>query len=121
MKKTILTLSLIAFSQLSFAQFVSGAQALHTLECTSVNTPILGIQVRLGVITQALAPQASVRSIFLSTKPVVPNAKETKVVLNQKNQNAYHATFAAKGVKVLLDKSTFEATLNLGQVEYSCK
>lgn len=121
MKKTILTLSLIAVSQLSLAANIPGAPVAHSLRCMSKIIPTVGVQVGLKVTTQALAPQYNVRGISLLSKPIVPNAKTIETVLKLDNQNAYYATFKAKNVKVVLDKSTFEATLENGAMEYSCK
>lgn len=120
MKKTILTLSLIAVSQLSFASMSAGGEINHTLRCASRN-PSIGSQVALVVTTAALAPQYNVRGIALTTKAIAPNAKVNITQLKEANQTAYNATFAAKGVKVQLDKGTMAATLNLGTVEYSCR
>ena len=122
MKKTILTLSLIAFSQLSFGQrLTSGAMVFHPLKCVSKIIPLIGSQVSLNVTTQALAPQYNVRGMTLTTKALLPNAELVSTVLTQVDQTAYDATFRARGVSAQLDKGTFTAILNLGAIEYTCK
>ena len=120
MKKLAITLLLLANA--SFATtMISGAQTLHALKCSSKIIPFVPVQVSLNIITQALAPQYSVRAITLNIKTMVPNAKTSTTALKQDNQNAYFATFTAENVKVSLDKSTFKATLIDGDIEYSCK
>ncbi|MGZ3787826.1 MAG: hypothetical protein ACXVLQ_04850 [Bacteriovorax sp.] len=119
MKKLIF--SLLVISNVSFAAAVPGAQMLHTLKCSSTIIPLVGSQVGLQVITQALAPEINVRGISLTTKALVANA-ETKVTpLKQESQTAYNAIFSGKNVKVLLDKNTFTAELSLGAISYTCK
>lgn len=120
MKKLIL--SLFVISNASFATVaVSGAQTFHNLKCSTSIITTLGSEVSLQVTTQALAPQYSVRTISVSTKPIYPIGLAQTIALKEESQNAYNAVFEGKDIKVLLDKSTFSAELNLGAITYTCK
>jgi len=120
MKMTLL--SLLLLSNVSFAAGkIAGNPKTTTLSCKTPIIPTIGSDVKLKVVTQALAPQYSVREISVVTKAVLPNAKPVETLLKQSSQDAYNATFKAKGVKVQLDKSAMTADLTLGAIEYTCK
>ncbi len=117
-----LVFSLLVLSNVSFAASkIAGNPVAHTLKCKANFIPFIGSDVNLKVTTQALAPEYSVREISVSQKALAPDAKAVVTTLKQASQTAYNATFKAKGIKVLLDKSAMTAELSLGAIDYVCK
>ena len=98
-----------------------GAPVEHQLTCASVHHR-LGVAFSLVVTTQALAPEYNIRGITLVRRVVAPRAKPQAVPLKQFRQDARSATFYGNGVRVVLDKATFQAEILEGRhVQYLCK
>lgn len=121
MKFLVLALSLGIFSNTFAKPERAGGPVKINLSCKAIRAP-KNLSVRLELLKAAVSPQYNLRgATLIATKFDPANGHpQTKSILTEKNQTAYNATFAAKGIVVEVEKSPLSAIVKLGIAEYSC-